>query len=149
MKELLSRFGISPGFYFGAGLTTAFLLVVPWYWLGIFAVALGAFAATWWETRILKEHLTTRRGAALGFNSTFTGTVIAVLITEIAGAFYVEELWRLENLYRIPPLIATKGLNFDSAESWYIWMAGLVLIAIVAGAVGAPLGIAGAKLFKR
>jgi hypothetical protein len=148
MENLPSRLKTSAGFYIGTTLTTVFLLVMPWLWLGVIALALGALSSTWWEARFLTKTLTPTQAASLGFKTTFTGTILAILIAQIAGTFFAEELWRLENLYRLPPLIATKGLSFDSPETWYIWMAGLVVVSIIAGSIGAPMGIAGTKLFK-
>jgi hypothetical protein len=85
----------------------------------------------------------------LGFCSAFYGTLAAIALNEVAGRFVHEQLWRFENIYRLPPLLASKGLSSDTPGGWYLLMLEIVIIAIFAGAIGAPSGILGVKLLQR
>jgi hypothetical protein len=60
-----------------------------------------------------------------------------------------EQLWRFENIYRLPPLLASKGLDSDTPHGWYLLMLQITIIAVVAGAIGTPSGMLGVKLFQR
>jgi hypothetical protein len=60
-----------------------------------------------------------------------------------------EQLRRSENIYRLPPLLASKGLDSDTPHGWYLLMLQITIIAILAGAIGAPSGMLGVKLFQR
>jgi hypothetical protein len=71
-----------------------------------------------------------------------------VCIDTIAAHFLREQLWRFQNLYRIPPLLAGKGLESDSPLGWYLLMGELTVIAIVAAMLGVPSGLLGVKLFR-
>lgn len=148
MSARFNRSIIPSGFYIGSSFTTVFLLLIPWSWMGVIALVGGSIASIWWEIRGLGHTLTHYKAASLGFYSTFTGVVMAILIAQIAETFFAEQLWRLEHLYRLPPLIATKGLNFESPDAWYVWIIGLVIVSILAGAIGAPMGIVATKIFK-
>ena len=55
----------------------------------------------------------------LGFSSAFYGTIAAIAVDQIASRFLHEQLWRLENIYRVPPLLAGKGLETDTPAGRY------------------------------
>ena len=73
---------------------------------------------------------------------------VKIWIDTLAAHFLREQLWRFENLYRIPPLLAGKGLESDSPFGWYFLMGELTVIAIVAASLGVPSGLLGVKLFR-
>jgi hypothetical protein len=79
----------------------------------------------------------------------FTARLPRIAVDQIADRFLHEQLWRLENIYRLPPLLAGKGFEADTPASWYFLMLQIAVIAIFAAAVGAPAGILGVKLFGR
>ena len=149
MKWLKNSSDLKPGICVGAGMS-ALLLLLP-YVNVIFlpAYVLGPMAGVWFELRRRERRLDFRQGAQLGFCSAFYGTLAAIAINAIAGRFLREQLWRFENIYRLPPLLASKGLNSDTPSDWYLWIVQIVIIVIFAGAVGAPSGILGVKLLQR
>jgi hypothetical protein len=138
-----------PGIYIGAAVS-ALLLLLPYVNL-IFlpAYVLGSLVGVWCELKVRQQPLNFTRGGQLGFYSAFYGTISAIALSQIATHFLHEKLWRLENLYQLPPLLASKGLNTDTATGWYFWMVEIVIIAILAGAVGVPSGMLGVRLFQR
>jgi hypothetical protein len=129
---------------------SALLLLLPYVNLVFLpAYVLGPLAGVWFELRRCEQRLDFTQGARLGFYSAFYGTVAAIALNQVALRFLREQLWRFENIYRLPPLLASKGLDSDSASGWYVWMIELVVIAIFAGAVGVPSGMLGVKLLRR
>jgi hypothetical protein len=84
----------------------------------------------------------------LGFYNAFYGTLAALAINQVATRFFHEQLWRFDNIYRLPPLLASKGLDTETASGWYLLMLQIAVIAIFSGSVGAPAGIVGVKLFR-
>jgi hypothetical protein len=140
---------LKPGIYVGAGVS-ALLLLLPYVNLVFLpAYVLGPLAGVWFELRRCEQRLDFTQGARLGFYSAFYGTVAAIALNQVALRFLHEQLWRFENIYRLPPLLASKGLDSDSPSGWYVWMIEIVIIAIFAGAVGVPSGILGVKLLRR
>lgn len=93
----------------GAGVS-ALLLLLP-YVNAVFlpAYILGPLAGVWFELRCRERRLDFAQGARLGFCSAFYGTVAALALNEVAVRFFREQLWRFENIYRLPPLLASKG----------------------------------------
>jgi len=138
-----------PGILFGA-VAAALILVLPDVnRVGFIACFLGPLCATWFEMRRRGMKLDLKQGAQIGFYSAFYGMVAAMAFDQLAKRFFHEQLWRFENLYRIPPLLAGKGMDAEGVSGWYILMAELTVMAIVAGALGAPSGLLGVKLFGR
>ncbi len=85
----------------------------------------------------------------LGFYCAFSGTLVAIALDQIAQRFLHEQLWRFENIYRLPPLLASKGLDSDTPTGWYQLLFQITIVAIFAAAIGAPSGMLGIKLFQR
>jgi hypothetical protein len=144
-----SKIDLKPGIYIGAAVSGA-LLLLPFIKL-LFAPAclLGPLIAVWFTLRRRADRLTFADGAQLGFYSAFYGSLTAVAVDRILVRFFHEQLWRFENIYRLPPLLAGKGLDTDSPSAWYFLLGEIVIFAIFAGAIGAPSGILGVKLFQR
>jgi len=144
-----AKIDLKPGIYIGAA-TSAVLLLLPYVKLVFVpAFVLGPLAGVWVEIWRSRCQLNFTQGALLGFYSVFYGAVAAIGLDQVASRFFHEHLWRLEELYQLPPLIAGKGLDIDNPTGWYLWMFRIVLIAILAGAIGAPSGILAVKLFQR
>ena len=140
---------LRPGIYVGATVS-ALLLLLPYVKLVFIpAYVLGPLAGVWFELRCRERRLDFTQGALLGFYSAFYGTVAAIALNQVAVRFVDEQLWRFENIYRLPPLLASKGLDSDTPSGWYLLMVQIVITAIFAGAVGAPSGMLGVKLFQR
>jgi hypothetical protein len=57
-------------------------------------------------------------------------------------------LWRFENIYRLPPLLAGKGLETDTPTGWHFFDVAIEVVAIFSGAIGAAAGILGVNLFR-
>lgn len=144
-----AKVNLKPGIYVGAAVS-ALLLLLP-YVNVVFVPAyiLGPLAGVWFELRRRERRLDFKQGALLGFYSTFYGTIAAVVFSQVAVRFVNEQLWRFENIYRLPPLLASKGLDSDSPTGWYLLMIEITVIAIFSGAIGVPSGILGVKLFQR
>ena len=149
MKMIKTSSDLKPGICVGTGVS-ALLLLLP-YVNVIFlpSYLLGPLAGVWFELRRRERRLDFTQGARLGFCSAFYGTVAAIALNEVAVRFLHEQLWRFENIYRLPPLLASKGLGSDTPGGWYLLMLEIVIIAIFAGAIGAPSGILGVKLLQR
>jgi hypothetical protein len=113
------------------------------------AYILGPLAGVWFELRRRERLLEFKHGALLGFYSTFYGTLAAIVFSQIAVRIVHEQLWRFENIYRLPPLLASKGLDSDSPSGWYLLMIEIAVIAIFSGAIGVPSGMLGVKLLQR
>jgi hypothetical protein len=139
---------LKPGIYVGAAISALFLLLPYVNRLVIPGYLLGPLAATWFMIGRRAQPLDYKQGAQLGFYSAFYGAIAAVCIDAVAAHFLREQLWRFENLYRIPPLLAGKGLESDSPLGWYLLMGELTVIAIVAAMLGTPSGLLGVKLFR-
>ncbi len=149
MKESKNSNGLRAGIYVGAGVS-ALLLLLPYVnRIFILAYVLGPLAGVWFELSHVERRLDLTEGARLGFCSAFFGTIAAIALNQVAVQFMHEQLWRPENIYRLPPLLASKGLGSDTPNGWYLWMVELVIIAIFAGAIGAPSGMLGVKLSQR
>jgi len=140
---------LKPGIYAGAAVATVLLLLPYTKPVFVAAYVLGPLAGAWFELRRRSWQLNFAQGAMLGFSSAFYGTVAAFALDQIAGRFFHEQLWRFENIYRLPPLLAGKGLETDTPAAWYLLMLQIAIIAIFAGAIGAPAGMLGVKLFGR
>jgi hypothetical protein len=144
-----AKVDLKPGIYVGASIS-ALLLLLPYVKLVFLpAYILGPLAGVWFELRRRSARLNFTQGSMLGFYSAFYGTLAAIACEQISERFFHEQLWRLENIYRLPPLLAGKGLEIDSPTGWYLLMFQIVIIVIFAGAVGAPSGILGVKLLQR
>jgi hypothetical protein len=144
-----AKVNLKPGIYFGAAVS-ALLLLLPYVnMVFVPAYILGPLAGVWFELRRRERRLDFKQGALLGFYSTFYGTLAAVVFSQIAVRIVHEQLWRFENIYRLPPLLASKGLDTDTPNGWYLLMLQITIVAIFAGAVGAPSGMLGVKLFQR
>jgi len=144
-----AKVDLKPGIYIGAGIS-ALLLLLP-YLNEVFlpAFVLGPIAGVWFELRRCSRHLNFTHGAMLGFSSAFYGTLAAIALDQIARRFFSEQLWRFENIYRLPPLLAGKGLDSDTSAGWYQLLFQITIVAIFAAAIGAPSGMLGLKLFQR
>jgi len=144
-----AKIDLKPGIYVGAAVT-ALLLFLPYVKLILIpAYILGPLVGVWFELRRRERRLDFTQGALLGFYSVFYGTLAAVVVSQIAVHVVHEQLWRFENIYRLPPLLASKGLDSDTPHGWYLLMLQLTIIAILAGAIGVPSGMLGVKLFQR
>jgi len=144
----VTKVDLKPGIYAGAAVS-ALLLLLPYTNLVFLpAYVFGPLAGAWFELRRRARHLNVTQGALLGFYSAFYGTLAALAINQVATRFFHEQLWRFENIYRLPPLLASKGLDIDTASGWYLLMLQIAVIAIFSSAVGAPAGIVGVKLFQ-
>jgi hypothetical protein len=143
------RVNLKPGIYFGAGIS-ALLLLLPYLGtLFVPAFILGPIAGVWFEIWRNRCRLNVTQGALIGFQSAFYGAIAAIAADQIASRIFHEQLWRLDKLYQLPPLIAGSGLNSDTPAGWYLLMFQVVLLAIFAGAIGAPSGILAVKFFQR
>lgn len=144
-----AKIDLKPGIYAGAAVA-AVLLLLPYVKLVfVAAYVLGPLAGAWFELRRRSWQLNFTQGAMLGFCSAFYGTIAAIGLDQIAARFFHEQLWRFENIYRLPPLLAGKGMETDTPAGWYLLMLQIAIIAIFAGAIGAPAGMLGVKLFRR
>lgn len=144
-----AKVDLKPGIYVGAAVS-ALLLLLPYVnMVFVPAYILGPLAGVWFELRRPERRLNFTQGALLGFYSTFYGTLAAVVFSQIAVRVVHEQLWRFENIYRLPPLLASKGLDADTPNGWYLLMLEITVVAIFAGAIGAPSGMLGVKLFQR
>ncbi|MFZ1221049.1 MAG: hypothetical protein WAO00_17275 [Chthoniobacterales bacterium] len=144
-----SKVDLKPGIYVGAAVS-ALLLFLPYVnMIFVPAYILGPLAGAWFEQRRPERSLNFTQGALLGFYSVFYGTLAAIVFSQIAGRIVHEQLWRFENIYRLPPLLASKGLDSDTPHGWYLLMLQLTIVAILAGAIGVPSGMLGVKLFQR
>jgi hypothetical protein len=137
-----------PGIYFGAAISAMCLLIPFIGQLVVPAYLLGPLAATWLELRGRGALLDFKDGALLGFYSTFYGALGALAVSRIASEFFREQLWRWQNIYRLPPLLASKGFDANSASGWYVLLAEIAVIAIIAGILGTPAGLLGVRLFR-
>ncbi len=113
------------------------------------AYVLGPLAGVWFELKRREQRLDYAQGAQLGFFSAFYGSITAIVVNQVGVRIWHEQLWRFENIYLLPPLLASKGLGGDTPSDWYLWMVVMTIIAVFAGAVGAPSGILGVKLLQR
>jgi len=145
----LQKVDLKPGIYAGAAVTAVLLLLPYLKLVFVAAYVLGPLAGAWLEIRRRSCQLNFTQGAVLGFSSAFYGTIAAIAVDQIAARFLHEQLWRLENIYRLPPSLAGKGLETDTPAGWYFLMLQIAIVAIFAGAIGAPAGILGVKLFGR
>jgi len=145
---MATKVDLKPGIYAGAAASTLLLLLPYVNLVFVLAYVLGPLAGAWFELRHRSRQLNVTQGAMLGFYSALYGTVAALAINQVATRFFHEQLWRIENIYRLPPLLASKGLDTDTASGWYLLMLQIGVIAIFSGAVGAPAGIVGVKLFQ-
>ncbi len=137
------------GIHVGAAVT-ALLLISP-YVQAVVAPAyiLGPIVGTWILIWHRGQSLDYSDGARVGFLSSFYGSVAAIALHHLARRAEELEIWSIENLYLLPPLLADLGLEGESVGDWYLWMAQLVILTIVAGALGAPSGVLGVKLFSK
>ena len=142
-----AKVDLKPGIYVGGGISALFLLLPYVKLVFLPAYVLGPLAGVWFELR--RRQLNFAQGAMVGFYSAFYGTFAAIAVDYVGTRFLHEQLWRLENIYRLPPLLAGKGLETDTPTGWYLLMFQIVITAIFAGAIGAPSGILGVKLFRR
>ena len=142
---------LKPGIYVGAGVSALFLLLpyVTLTFVFLPAYVLGPLAGVWFELRHGERRLDFAQGPSSGFTACSMARLPATVLTLVGTRFSHEQLWRLENIYRLPPLLANKGLNSDTPSDWYLWVVQMVIIVIFAGAVGAPSGILGVKLLQR
>ena len=144
----VAKVDLKPGIYAGSAVSTLLLLLPYVNLVFVPAYVFGPLAGAWFELRRRSRQLNVRQGAMLGFYSAFYGTVAALAIDQVATRFFHEQLWRIENIYRLPPLLASKGLDTNTPSGWYLLMLQIAVIAIFAGAVGAPAGIVGVRLFR-
>jgi hypothetical protein len=129
---------------------SALLLLLPYVKLVfVLAYILGPLAGVWFELRRRERRVNFTQGTLLGFYSAFYGTLAAIIFSQLAVRILYEQLRRSENIYRLPPLLASKGLDSDTPHGWYLLMLQITIIAILAGAIGAPSGMLGVKLFQR
>jgi len=145
----LDKVDLKPGIYAGAAVAAVLLLLPYVKQVFVAAYLLGPLAGAWFELRRRSWQLNFTQGAMLGFWSAFYGTIAAMAIDQIVARFFHEQMWRLGNIYRLPPLLAGKGLDTDTTAGWYFLMLQIVVIAIFSGAIGAPAGILGVKVFRR
>ena len=145
----VAKVSLKPGIYVGAAVATVLLLLPYVNVVFVPAYILGPLAGVWFELRRREPRLDFKQGALLGFYSTFYGTLAAIVFTQVAVRILHEQLWRLENIYRLPPLLASKGLDTDTPHGWYMLMLQITIIAILAGAIGVPSGMLGVKVFQR
>ncbi len=134
---------MSRGVYAGALLCALLLLILaPLGGVAYLpAMLLGPLAGVWLLVNRRQIRLDGTRSARLGFYSAFYGALAAIAISQVAHQVLQDELWRFENLYLLPPLVADLGMDTDSPGGWYFWMLQLTVIAIAAGALGAPAGL--------
>jgi len=145
----VAKVDLKPGIYVGSAISAVLLLLPYVNLIFVPAYVLGPFAGAWFELKRRSWQLNFAQGAMLGFYSAFYGTIAAMAFDQIATRFFHEQLWRFENIYRLPPLLAGKGLDIDTPGGWYLVMLQIMIIGIFAGAVGAPAGILGVRLFRR
>ena len=144
-----AKVDLKPGIYVGAAVS-ALLLLLPYVNVVFLpACILGPLTGVWFELRRRERRLELKHGALVGFYSTFYGTLAAIVFTQVAARIVHEQLWRFENIYRLPPLLASKGLDSDTPHGWYLLMLEIAVIAIVSGAIGLPSGMLGVKLLQR
>lgn len=140
------------GVYVGAAFSVIFILTPYVNQIGILAYIVGPVVGMWFLVRKQKGQdfrYTYNQAAQVGFYAAFCGAIIAIGLSTMINQFIDQELWKLENLYLIPPLIAELGLDTDGAEGWYLWMFQLILISVMSGAFGAPSRLLGLKLFQK
>lgn len=137
------------GVYVGATVTALALLVPLSAWVFLPAFVLGPLAGVCVALRGASSARDFRFGALVGFYSAFYGSIGAIAVQNIATRWASEELWRYENLYLLPPMIAELGIDTDSPAAWYLWSAQLAVIAVFAGAIGSPAGVLGVHIWSR
>jgi hypothetical protein len=144
-----AKVDLKPGIYVGAAMSAVLLLLPYVKTVFVPAYVLGPLAGVWFERWRRSLHLSFSHGATLGFHSAFYGTLTAIALNHIVTRFFPEQLWRFENIYRLPPLLAAKGLESDSANEWYQFLFQVTVVAIFAAAIGAPSGMLGVRLLQR
>jgi hypothetical protein len=102
---------------------------------------MGPLAGVWMLVNRRQIGLDSNQAARLGFYCAFYGAMSAIAFSQVAHQVLQDELWRFENLYLLPPLVADLGVDTDSPGGWYFWMVQLTIIAIAGGALGAPAGL--------
>ena len=95
-------------------------------------VVFWMIVGTWILIRRRGQSLDYSDGARVGFLSSFYGSVAAIALHHLARRAEELEIWNIENLYLLPPLLADLGLEGESVGDWYLWMAQLVILTIVA-----------------
>jgi hypothetical protein len=134
--------------YVGAAVTAIIAFVSHPDWLFFLPYLLGPLAGVLFATRYRRQKPDFTNGATIGFFSVFYGMIAAVGLGNIASHFVREQLWQVQNIYRILPLVASKGIETNTVADWYSFMLEITLIAIIAGALGAPSGVLGVRLFS-
>jgi hypothetical protein len=142
------RHQLKSAIYLGAGVSAVFALTPYVNKLFLTVYVLGPLAGVWFASKKLNRPLTYTDGAEIGFLSAFYGVMAASAIYDIAWHFFQEQLWRMQNAYRLLPLLAGKGQDTATPFEWYLFMFQLTIGAIVAGVIAAPAGLLGAKLFQ-
>lgn len=137
------------GTYVGATVTMLALLVPASAWAFFPAFVVGPLAGVCVALRCGSTVRDFRLGALVGFYSAFYGCIGAIAVQNIATRVVSEQLWRIEKLYLLPPMIAEMGIDTDTPSAWYLWCAQLALIAIFAGAIGSPSGVLGVRIWSR
>ena len=140
---------LKPAIYVGAAVTAA-LSLLP-YVSDFFVTALvaGALAAVWFAVRRQRRLLSFKEGTDLGFQSGFYGLLAASGIYDVVWKFFSLELWKIQNADRVLSIFAGMVRDAFDPSLWWIMIFQIVLSAILAGAIGAPAGILGARLFQR
>ncbi len=110
---------------------------------------LGPLAGVWFAIRGRGQQLSFTEGAEVGFLSAFYGVLAASALYDIVWHFFHEQLWRMQNAYRLLPLLAGQGQDAATPFAWYLFMLQMAIGAIIAGTIAARAGILAVKLFQR
>jgi hypothetical protein len=113
----------------------------------ITAYVVGALAAVWFALRMRHEQLAFKDGAQLGFLSGFYGLLLASAVYDVVWKIFHYQLWKIQNADRMVALFTGMVRDAFSPSAWFWFTLQIVIAAIFAGAIGAPSGILGVKLF--
>lgn len=114
----------------------------------ITAYVAGALTAVWFAIRMRHANLSFKDGAQLGFLSGFYGLLLASAIYDVIWQVFHYQLWRIQNADRMVTLFTGMVHDAFSPSAWIVITLQIVIAAICAGAIGAPSGMLGVKIFQ-
>ena len=133
----------------GTGITAAIGLLPLLKDFFVAACFIGALAAVWFAVRKRQQAVSFSEGARLGFLSAFFGLLLASTIYQLVWELFDYQLWQIHNLDRWMSLLGGMIRDALSPSTWVLITLQIVIAAICSGAIGAPAGILGAKIFQK
>ena len=133
----------------GTGITAAIGLLPVLKDFFVAACFVGALAAVWFAIRKRRQAISFSEGARLGFLSAFFGLLLAGTIYQLDWELLDYQLWQIDNIDRWVSLFGGMIRDALSPSTWLLITLQIVIAAICSGAIGAPAGMLGAKLFQK